>query len=567
MAGLEAKVSSILDELINAAVSEMSKNPDDWKSVEASPSCEIQLRLFMAPLAREAAEKINQLFLESSSDLQQQVSQGAAEVEELRRKLEVMEMQLKLVLESGGGLEEAGEQTESVRLSERCRVVTFDNTGVKRLPMIHLWEGGTAEDNTQMILIKMEETETPHSVQLTENLVLYDEGSLDHQMPPEDPDDGDPEDIVESESVPKLKPLSVRTQRKGVKIPLGERPHSCDICGKTFTLKKLLRNHQRLHADARPFGCQVCGKSFYRAQALKLHKTVHAGERAHTCQYCSKSFTVHGNLQRHLRIHTGEKPYVCQICGKSFNQLDSLKSHRRIHTGERPFSCEICSKTFIQKSTLKAHQKTSHTEKSLPVCMACGHADPRVRKHLERHAARIPCTCKICGQRLRSFTELLLHQQHHDVDRSVDTTDRPQTCGVCGKRYNYPTNRNIRARMHSGERPFTCEICGRTFTQLGSLKTHQVIHTGEKPFSCDTCGKSFNNAGNLSRHQRIHTGEKPYSCEFCGRSFNQGNSLKSHLQIHTGQKLYSCQHCGRGFSDSRQLKKHTCEQSGTKPLG
>lgn len=37
MADLEAKVSSILEELINAAVSEMSNNPDGWNSSGASP--------------------------------------------------------------------------------------------------------------------------------------------------------------------------------------------------------------------------------------------------------------------------------------------------------------------------------------------------------------------------------------------------------------------------------------------------------------------------------------------------------------------------------------------------
>ncbi|KAF6718145.1 hypothetical protein FQA47_024261 [Oryzias melastigma] len=87
MADLEVTVSSILDELIAAAVSEMSKILNDWNcnSSGGSPSentedKEIRLRLFMAPLAQEAAEKINQLFLESSSDLQQQVHNSCSAV-------------------------------------------------------------------------------------------------------------------------------------------------------------------------------------------------------------------------------------------------------------------------------------------------------------------------------------------------------------------------------------------------------------------------------------------------------------------------------------------------------
>lgn len=250
----------------------------------------------------------------------------------------------------------------------------------------------------------------------------------------------------------------------------GERPHTCDVCGKGFTLKQLLRNHQRLHAEVRPFRCEQCGKSFYRAHGLKMHQMVHTGERAYNCQYCNKSFTIQGNLQRHLRIHTGEKPFRCETCGKSFNQADTLKGHQRIHTGERPFSCETCGKCFIQKSALKMHQKTSHSGENSLACIACGTTLACVdslRKHLQTHAATIPCTCVLCGRKLSSITDLRSHQQHH-------TVDRPHSCGLCGKSFKSSSYLKIHLKTHSGERPFSCDICGRMFTQHSSLKSHQV---------------------------------------------------------------------------------------------
>uniref|UniRef100_A0A8C8DU46 Si:dkey-182i3.10 n=1 Tax=Oryzias sinensis TaxID=183150 RepID=A0A8C8DU46_9TELE len=164
-----------------------------------------------------------------------------------------------------------------------------------------------------------------------------------------------------------------------------------------FTLKQLLRNHQRLHADERPFCCEVCGKSFYRAHSLKMHQMVHTGERAYNCQYCSKSFTIHGNLQRHLRIHTGEKPYMCQTCGKSFNQADTLKSHQRIHTGERPFSCETCGNALA----------------CVAVCWKTFKSSSYLKIHSKMHSGERPFACKICGRR---FT------QHSSLNRSAATS-------------------------------------------------------------------------------------------------------------------------------------------------
>ena len=44
----------------------------------------------------------------------------------------------------------------------------------------------------------------------------------------------------------------------------------CKVCRKSFTSKKVLNQHERIHKDI-SFSCQLCSKSFARKEYLKTH--------------------------------------------------------------------------------------------------------------------------------------------------------------------------------------------------------------------------------------------------------------------------------------------------------
>ena len=72
------------------------------------------------------------------------------------------------------------------------------------------------------------------------------------------------------------------------------------------------------------------------------------GDKPHTCEQCEKSFTIRQNLTHHICTHTGEKPCKCKLCEKSFSQSSHLKRHLLTHIREKPHSCKLCGKSFAR---------------------------------------------------------------------------------------------------------------------------------------------------------------------------------------------------------------------------
>lgn len=120
----------------------------------------------------------------------------------------------------------------------------------------------------------------------------------------------------------------------------GERPLSCDICGRTFALPSSLHKHRNIHCLEKKFECSVCGKKFNQSSNLNNHLRTHTGDNI--IPVCNWKFFIY-------IYSVGEKSHICSICGKSFLTNSSLDVHVRIHTGIKPYTCNFCQLSFSSK--------------------------------------------------------------------------------------------------------------------------------------------------------------------------------------------------------------------------
>ncbi|KAG8433296.1 hypothetical protein GDO86_017544 [Hymenochirus boettgeri] len=132
----------------------------------------------------------------------------------------------------------------------------------------------------------------------------------------------------------------------------------CEVCGREFLKRHLLRKHQECHFSERKYKCGECGKTYKTVAHVKGHMRVHSDDRPYPCPKCGKRYKTKNAQQVHTRTHTDDKPYVCQFCPNSFREKGSLIRHIRHHTGEKPFKCHKCGRGFAEHGTLNRHLKT-----------------------------------------------------------------------------------------------------------------------------------------------------------------------------------------------------------------
>ncbi|KAM3614754.1 uncharacterized protein V6R79_018797 [Siganus canaliculatus] len=171
----------------------------------------------------------------------------------------------------------------------------------------------------------------------------------------------------------KVSPLTYRHARgEEEEIDVtGEDFFYCPICLMHFSSKSSLLEHQnKQHPNEKPFKCELCGKTFALRRYLKAHEQRHCpkssqnptqfAEKELRCTQCSATFSIAQDLSEHLRLHAEKQvgKFRCDMCYKSFSHWAHLKQHQESHVGQVVYECNECDKAFAFPHLLEEHQQS-----------------------------------------------------------------------------------------------------------------------------------------------------------------------------------------------------------------
>ncbi|XP_060860469.1 zinc finger protein 521-like [Metopolophium dirhodum] len=274
-------------------------------------------------------------------------------------------------------------------------------------------------------------------------------------------------------------------------------------------------NHENI--SDKIFHCNICGKSFVLNYLLKNHLAEHKKQvnyKINKCKFCKKQFKLKFGLNRHIQKHHNSmhkyskyiehKKYHERSDQTKFDTIPNIKlckSNGVWKSKTNEFKCNICFQKCYNEKNLAEHMET-HDNCQIQ-CNDCLDyvSVSELNNHMENIHNKHLFKCQKCNQQFPKQRHLNCHLIH------------------CLRSSN-----KICDQIEAIEK--TCSACGMVFNNSLSLTNHTTI--GCKHYTCKYCGQFFNTRNFWLKHTDVH--KKVEQCAMLKESTGKTSTVREYNQ-------------------------------------